>query len=214
MKTLALVFMLCFAMCARAESFFDVEVGLGGAISRDMGDGIWIQKNGVPHSETLGTPALLLGVSVPVYRSATFDIRGRLDYVWLGQQKAACLCVSDADYAAHNYNAPRGSFNGFGHVQGFALTIEPGYTWHGYRLSAEVGPWVNWSTWHESVVESYGLQVNANHHTTPEIGYVVGAGIERGTLSLHYRYYSVRQAWNPYPGLQTGVHMLTLQKLF
>lgn len=214
MKTLALVILLCFAQFASAESFFHAEVGLGAARTGDMGDGIWVQKKGVPDSEETISPAVVLGISADVYRAGNLDLRGRLDYVYFGQQHASCFCVPDADYAARNYNAPRGAFNGFGHVQGISLTVEPGYTWHGYRLSVEAGPWVNWSTWHESVVESYGLRINANHRTTPEIGYVLGAGIERGNVSVHYRYYSLRQAWNPYPGLQTGAHMIVLEKRF
>lgn len=189
---------------ARAESFFQAEVGLGAGIGRDMGDDVWVQKKGVPDSERLVSPAVLVGVAANIYRHSPWDLHLHLDYTFIGQQHASCMCVSDADYYAGRYNGPRASFSGFGHVQGVSLTFEPGYTWGKYRYSVEAGPWVNWATWHESVA---GVG-NFSHRTTAEFGYVFGAGVERGKWGLHYRYYSVRQAWNPNPGILTGIHMV------
>lgn len=195
---------------ARAESFFQAEVGLGAGFARDMGDDIWVQKKGgIPDNETLITPTVVVGVTGILYRRGFMDARYHLDYTYSGQQRASCMCVSDADYFSGNYNGTRYAFNGFGHVQGISFTLDVGYTLYGWRLFVEGGPWVDWATWHESINTT-----TANHKTTPEFGWVYGGGVEKGNLSLRYRYYQVREAWNPNPGLVTGISMLYLNYRF
>lgn len=217
MKKICASLLMTLLMASRpeawAESFFQAEVGLGAVHAKDMGDDVWVQKKGVPNNERLNSPAFIAGLTGVVYRRGPVDLRYHLDYTYFGQQRASCMCVSDADYYAGRYNAQRASFNGFGHTQGVSLTFEPGYTWRGFRLSVEAGPWVNWTSWHETVV-GQGFAISANHKATPQFGWVMGAGVERGNFGLHYRYYQVREAWNPNPGLVSGAHMLYLTYRF
>jgi hypothetical protein len=208
--------LLLLASSAQAESFFQAEVGLGAVVrGSDLGDDVWQQKKGVPDSEKLTSPAFIIGVSAGLFSRRPFDLRGHLDYTYAGQQRASCMCVSDADYYAARYNGPRYAFNGFGHVQGVSLTLEPGYSLGPWRFSVEAGPWVNWATWHETaLLPPPQGSVNASHRATPQFGWVFGAGIARGPFALHYRYYQVRQPWNPNPGLVTGLHLLYLSWSF
>jgi len=195
---------------ARAESFFQAEVGLGAVVAgKDIGDDVWQQKKGVPDSEKLTSPAVVVGLVFPLYHAGRWDGLLHLDYTYAGQQSAACMCVSDADYYSGHYNGPRTAFNGFGHVQVVSLTFEPGYTYGGFRFSVEAGPSAVWATWHEAAGGG-----NYNHKTSTQFGWVMGAGVERGRWGLHYRYYQVREAWNPNPGLVTGLHMLYLSYRF
>lgn len=203
---------MCMAQPVRAESFFQVELGLGAGAATD-GDGIWVQKQGVPHEQKTVTPAMVAGISAGLYRHDGFDIRGRLDYTWFGQDSVSCMCVSDAAYAARDYAAPKNYFYGFGHTQGVSLMAEIGYSYRGWRFSAEAGPWINWSTWREYDNTPWGPD-HPVHNTSPSLGYVAGVGVERGNLGIHYRYYSVKQSWNPYPGVVTGAHLLYMQYRF
>lgn len=196
-------------------SWFDFEAGLGVSYTKDMGDGVWYQQ-ALPHAERVTTPAITLGLTGKVYDSARYDVRWHADYVYLGTYSASCECVPDANYNAQTHQTvgdlPRLSpFNGQGHTQGVALTLEPGYTYHGIRYAVEAGPFVFWQTWHESLYDLGGHWDDLSHKTVAQLGYVVGASVSRGPWSLSYRYYAQPQKWNPYPGLATGAHTLTVK---
>lgn len=199
---------------ARAESFFRAEVGLGIQQSRDLGDGTWIQKSPqTPHQEQMRSPAFLVGAGGELWSNGTESLRYHASYVYFGQYGAACLCVADSQYNPHTHTASaQGSipFYGFGHTQGLALTLDLGYTWHGYRVGIEAGPWLYWETWHESRLDPmYPNETNLSHRTVAQVSYVVGARIEHRNFGLSYRYYGASaQKWNLYPGMRNGTHML------
>jgi hypothetical protein len=205
--------LLVAAKHARAESFFRAEVGLGIQQSRDMGDGTWYQQ-ALPHSEKLRSPAFMIGATGQLWSNGgAWDLRYHTDYVYFGSISASCLCVPDANYNPNTHQTvgtlPRLSpFVGFGHTQGVAATLDLGYTYHGWRFGFEAGPWVYWQTWHESLYNLANEWQNLSHKTIAQVGYVVGARVDRGSFGLSYRYYQVSQRWNPYPGLSTGTHML------
>lgn len=199
---------------AHAASFFQVEAGIGAAHSADVGDGVWYQE-GVSHSERQNSPAYMLGLTGPLHESGNWSARWHADYIYIGSVSASCECVPDANYdpVAHRVvnaqDVPRMSpFNGQGHVQGVPVTLDVGYSYNGWRLAAEAGAWVYWQTWHETVFNLANEMQDISHRTVPQLGYVVGARVERGNFALSYRYYNVSQKWNPYPGLVTGSHVL------
>ena len=178
---------------ARAESFFQAEVGLGGAVTRTGGDGLWYQL-GVPHAVNTVTPALMLGVGAQLWEGGAWDLQSHLDYIYMGEQSASCLCVTDAQYnnKTHVASVPGYiPFNGHGHVQGVSLTLEPGYTWHGVRFAAEAGPWVFWNTWHVTHDDpAQPGSFNLDHKTVAQLGWVAGASVGYGDFSVKYRYYN------------------------
>jgi hypothetical protein len=198
---------------ARAESFFRAEVGLGVQQSHDMGDGTWIQKSSqTPHQEQMRSPALLVGATGDLLDHSPWSLRYHANYVYFGQISASCTCVPDSAYNSKTHTASQAGyipFNGFGHTQGLVLTADIGYTWHGYRIGLEAGPWLYWASWHESRADpQYPTETNLSHRTGAQVGYVLGARIDRGSFGLSYRYYRTSQSWNPYPAMSTGTHML------
>lgn len=211
----------CAAATARAESFFQIEAGIGVGLARDMGDGVWQQQGSPDNHVKLTFPAIEAGLTGTIYQIGRWDVRWHADYAYLGEQRASVMGVPDDAYNPHTHQdiatnmPPRYSpFNGHGHVQGVPLTLDVGYTYSGWRLGVEAGAWVYWQTWHESLYALDNQWHDLSHKTVPQIGYVVGASIERGPLSLSYRYYQVSQKWNPYPGLATGAHVLMVKYRF
>jgi hypothetical protein len=199
--------LLALSFSAHAESFFRMEAGLGGSFSKDQGDGIWYQQ-GVPHHEQMATPAYLLGFTGDL----TENLRWHADYVYFGEYSASCLCVTDQQYNTNTHTASVPGyipFNGHGHTQGVAMTLDYGRTWRGVRYSAEAGPWVYWATWH--VTHDDPAQPGAyslNHVTVPQLGAVIGVRAEYGNNSLSYRLYTGSRKGNPYPAMAQYTHML------
>jgi hypothetical protein len=193
-------------MEAHAESFFQAEVGLGASRATDV-DGVWTQHNVKDNHERLTTPAYLAGLTGTVYQGRRWSLHYHLDYVYLGTQRASCACVSDADYGAQNYGAATTGFAGSGHLQGIALTAEPGYTWQGIRLAVESGPFLFWNTWREAVYTAPQQHVRADPGM--KVGYVFGARAEYHNVSLSYRYYThIQRSTGQYPGLVRNMHVL------
>lgn len=200
---------------AHAGSWFQFEAGIGAAKTSDMGDGVWYQA-GVPHAVKLTTPAYLAGATGEMYARENWSLRYHVDYVYIGSQSASCLCVGDNQYNANTHTASvpgYAYFNGQGHVQGVALTLQPTYTWRGVELGAEAGYWAYWNTWHETVLNA-GQTDNLDHKTGLQFAPVFGANITYNSWSASYRYYKERPSWRPVPGIATGTHMLMLTKRF
>lgn len=212
-----LALLLLLPLFAHAESFFQVEAGLGMSYTKTLGDGTWYQL-GVPHEVRTYSPAFIIGVTGSVYSTGNFDVRYHLDYNFLGTQQASCVCVPDSEYNPHAHTASRAGyipFSGGGFIHGVSLTLEPGYTYRGYRIGVEAGPFLFWDIWHESRFDpAYPTQNDLSHRAVAQLGYVAGASISRGPLSLRYRYYAEPQKWNPYPGLAHGTHMLLVTYIF
>jgi hypothetical protein len=200
------------AHASTSESFFQAEVGLGASRASDV-DGVWTQHNVKDNHERLITPTYLAGLTGSIYSRSRWSLRYHLDYVYIGEQRANCACVSDADYAAHNYGAATTGFAGSGHVQGVAFTLEPGYTWLGTRLAVEAGPFLFWNTWNEAVYTTPQIHISADRGA--RVGYVLGARIESHNLSLSARYYThLQRSSLTYPGLVRNLYSLTLQYRF
>jgi hypothetical protein len=218
----ALVVFTCAALArhAHADSISDyvqVELGQGITYTHDLGDGTWYQQ-GVPHTENLWARAYLAGLTGPVITRGPWDVRWHLDYQYFGEQSATCECVTDAQYVrtAHTATVPGYiPFSSFGHVQGVSLTADTGYTWHGYRFSFEIGPWVFWDTWHVHRVDPAQPGVDdLSHKTVAQLGGVAGFGIGTGATRLSFRYYYEPIKANPYPGIANGTYMLIFTHQF
>lgn len=211
----ALLLIALLPSIAQAESWFQFEAGLGVAKSIDMGDGIWIQKGAPNNRERLTTPAFLAGFTGDI----TDHLAWHADYVYFGTVSASVDGVPDDDYDPQTHRVthvpPRYSpFNGQGHTQGVALTLEPYITYGGWRFGVEAGAWLHWETWHESLYALDNQWHDLSHKTEMRVSFVGGASISRNDFSLSYRYYKSAGDGNPYPGLVTGTHMLMFTKKF
>lgn len=211
------------AQQARADSVTDYiqfEAGIGFGVATDIGDGVWVQQGSPDNREKLTFPAVLAGFTGPIWSRGPWDVRWHAGYTYLGEQSASVDGVPDDQYNPQShrivgYDGERYSpFNGHGHVQGVPLTLDVGYTYRGWRFGAEGGAWVYWQTWHESLYDLSNQWDDLSHKTVAQVGFVAGASISRGPLSVSYRYYQVSQKWNPFPGLATGAHVLMVRYRF
>ena len=221
MKRIAVaVAILAASAAAHAESFFQIEAGLGGAHVTDIGDGTWTQYGAPNNKERLNVPVVTAGFTGELWSTGKVSFRYHADYVYVGEYRASCNCAEhDEDYDAQRHrikraDAPLGYYDGHGHLNGVALTLDVGYTAYGYRFAVEGGAWLYRQSWNQYAQTSWGdyeLQTSRKFR----VGYVVGARIERGPLSLSYRYYNVKQDWsNGVPGLAGGVHAMTVNYRF
>lgn len=211
---------LAASTAAHAESFFQIEAGLGAAHVKDIGDGTWTQYGAPNNTEKLNTLVANAGITGQLWETGKWSFRYHADYVYVGEYKASCACAEhdeDYDTQAHRMkraDAPLGYYDGHGHLNGVALTLDVGYTYSGYRFALEGGAWIyrqSWNQYAQTSWQTYELQTSRKFH----VGYVVGARIERGPLSLSYRYYNVKQDWsNGVPGLAGGVHAMTVNYRF
>lgn len=214
-RTIIAVAVALASVGAHAESFFQIEAGIGASHIKDMGDGTWIQQGAPGNTERKNTLATMIGLTGTVYQHGAWDVRYHADYVYIGGFRAAVDGVPDEYYDPKLHivhDLPQGMryspFSGQGHVQGVPLTLDAGYTYRGWRMGVEGGAWVYWQTWHESLYDLAGQWDDLSHKTVAQVGYVVGANVSRGNFGLSYRYYGMSAKWNPYPGLATGAHVL------
>jgi hypothetical protein len=216
MKFAIIAAALTVASTAHAESFFQMEAGLGYSRITNIGDGNWLQQN-MAHSFVPSSPIATIGVTGEVWSRANWNVRYHVDYVYIGEYRASCDCVPDNNYNPRTHQAfntqsvPRFSpFNGHGHLNGIAATVDAGYKVRGYRVALEGGLWAYNQSWNESLYSLADEWVYYHRGFHVQIGYVAGARIERGAFSLAYRYYNVRQDWtNGVPGLAADAHTLT-----
>jgi hypothetical protein len=205
MKLLPLIFLL--PALAHAGSWFQFEAGAGVSFASDV-DGVWTQHNVADNHERLKTPAFTAGLTGELYAAHNWSLNYHADYAYVGSQTASCACVSDAAYAARQYGAQSIRFAGSGHMQGIALTLEPGYTWRGTRVAVEGGPFLFWNTWNEVVYTDPQMHVRADPGM--RVAYVLGARVEHGNFSLSYRYYThIGRSRMQYPGLVRNLQTLT-----
>jgi hypothetical protein len=204
------------SISAQAQDWFQFEAGIGASHISDMGDGTWIQEGAPNNREKQNTPALMAGFTGSIYKHESFDLRWHADYVYIGTYTASVDGVPDDNYNPRTHqvhNLSPGTryspFNGMGHTQGIPVTLDLGYTWHGFRFAVEGGMWAYRQTWHESLYDLGNQWVHFQHDPKTQFGYVAGARIERDNFSLSYRYYQIKADWSKgTPGLATGAHVL------
>jgi len=190
------------------------EAGYGWQKTQDMGDGTWYQQGG-PFSRTLNGKAYMAGVTGTLYESGPWSSHWHADYLYYGGLEAGCTCVPDAQYDPVRHvrttnNPTLVQFHSSGHVQGIPLTLDLGYTYAGVRFAIEGGAWAYWPTWHTNALQEDHQWHDLSHVTAVQFDYVVGARIESGNTSLSYRYYRMKDLWNPNPGIATSTQMLMM----
>ena len=215
MKIAFLVIAFLFmAAQAHAESWVEFEGGIGAAQAFGEHDGIWVQ-DGLAHSQTLDSPAFTAGITGDLLTRGRWSLAYHADYIYTGNIKVTSMAVSDANYnlatKTATPGAPQSYFSGFGHTQGVALTLAPGYNFDKWRFSVEGGLMAEWVTWHETMV---GYTGDLSHKTTPQLTWIAGASISRGPISVSYRYFNKSQSWNPNPQYTSGEQMIVISYKF
>ncbi|CAE6837970.1 hypothetical protein [Paraburkholderia nemoris] len=230
----------CTAAAAHAESFFEIEAGIGGAAYQRGPNGLWMQ-DGFQHELHLTAPAIEVGFTGNIIQRQYWGIDWHADWAWLG------TVHTDAMVPSANTNTTSGKwigpdlvgvnaanpcsgpcnnlsrFIGSGHDMGFMLTIEPHVDYGGWRFGVEGGPYIHRSSWSEDVVNWVGAAGDApkNIHVAyrPEwrVGYVIGASVGYKNFSLAYQFFKNGVAGtssNPYPPIWANTHMLLVKYRF
>lgn len=218
----------CAAATANAESFFQIEAGIGGSAYRDSGDGLWIQE-GFEHKLQLTAPAFEVGFTGDILQRPSWGVSWHADWVWLGTIHTQSMATpSDANYNTKTKSCngpcwPLANYMGAGHDQGLIFTIEPHYDTGGWRFGVEAGPYIHRSTWSVDVTGWCATQdaapINLHVTNTPKwkVGAVIGASVSRKNFTLAYQYF-----WNrtpvspsePYPPIWRGTHLLVAKYKF
>jgi hypothetical protein len=162
-------FLACAAICqsAHAESFFQIEAGLGITSAVKLGDGMYYSK-GFSHDTPNGSYGGRVGIVMNAVdarpRSFVPGVRAHLDYYNFGKVKWSSTNPQDeADFSSvgerGGYNIATQScvdgncgdmrrFDSTGGIQAIALTIEPYWDLgSGWQLGVEAGPALYRSTW-------------------------------------------------------------------
>lgn len=112
------------------------------------------------------------------------------------------------------------NFVGNGNVQGMKLTLEPNYTYNGWRVGVEAGVFAFRPAWDVTVynwVPEKGADsqtINASGERNVRVSPVVGASIGRDGLSLAYTYYFNIGSGAPFHSLWKSAHVVTIRYRF
>ncbi|MDT6962947.1 hypothetical protein QTN24_15725 [Cupriavidus sp. SZY C1] len=195
--SVALIASTLFPLAAHA---LDFEVGAGVARYTTRGNMMWYQE-GFPHTLDLNAPAFEAGLADNFYQNGRFGIDWHASYVYMGNVHSDAIATPvDSNYDKVNktcfgecYAMSRYVANG--HNQGIKLTIEPNYTYMGWRFGLEAGAYIFRPTWHATVYDVPPCKtcepqtLNVASDSRIQVAPVVGVSIGRGGFSvaaLHY----------------------------
>ncbi|MBN3813284.1 hypothetical protein [Paraburkholderia sp. Ac-20347] len=208
---------------ARAESFFQIEAGIGVTSATKLGDGMYYSK-GFSHDTPNGSYGGRVGIVMNAVdarpRSFVPGLRAHLDYYNFGKVKWSSVNPQDAtDFdgtgAPGGYNVATLScndnncgamrrFDSTGGIQALALTLEPFWDLGaGWQFGLEIGPALYRSTWttvatalSDGPFGPAGTEETLSHSPHVQLGALAGAAISRGPLSvrLNYLYAPVGQS--------------------
>lgn len=210
---------------AYAESFFQIEAGIGGSAYQRGPDGLWIQ-DGFEHDLHLTAPAIEAGLTGNIYQASRWGVSWHADYVWLATVHTQGLATpSDANYNLQTKSCngscwPMANYLGSGHNSGFILTLEPHYDYAGWRFGVEAGPYLFKNTWSvdvqgwRSTPDAAPENIHVENKAQWKLGYVVGASVGYKNFRLNYQYFANKEgvtASNPYPPVWSGTHVLLIK---
>jgi hypothetical protein len=213
---------------ANAESFFQIEAGIGVSTYRTQGDNVWYQQ-GQPHTLGLSAPVLALGLTGPIYSRESWGIDWHANYVSLGHVSSDCTCTPmDENYSTRThsklnlYDVQDAQFVGNGNAQGVTLTLEPYFKYRGWRLGIEGGLFIYRPAWDIKVYNwspRPGVAPTTIEAHTPrnlQLGKVIGVSVGRGNLSVAYQHYFLPTRFdsNHYPAIWKGADVLMMKYKF
>lgn len=198
----------------------DLEIGAGVARYTTRGDMMWYQE-GFPHKLDLNAPTLEIGLHGNAYQHGQWGLDWRTSYVYVGNVHSDAMAVSDDNYSRHTKScigpckrADRFVTNG--HMSGIRLTIEPTYTYNGWKFGVEGGVYVYRPTFHASIYDGDGGpgQWHSNYKPPIQVAPVVGLEVSRGPFSLAYMHYFSRTLRDPYYAIWKATDTVTLRYRF
>lgn len=224
---------------ARAESFFQIEVGLGISSAVKTQNGVWYWSS-MQHRTPNNSIAARAGIQANIIgakpRSWIPGLRAHLTYGYFGHLNWTAIAGEDAPAGhAYGYDAQTGGcynqncgylrrFDSTGDMMALSLTLEPywdlGNNW---TVGIEAGParyrytWTSFATnlqnapGHFGPYSADGAVEEFHHNPHWYLGALVGLSVGKGPMSLRYNYLYSPSKWEDgVPSGVHGVHMLTL----
>ncbi len=207
----ALVAGMALACSAHAQSFFEIEAGVGITSATKLGDGMYWQR-GFSHDTPNASYGGRIGIQMNVYEPDHWipGLRLHAFYANFGKVRWSSTDAEDPNpEGTMGYNVATQAcnngdcgtlrrFDSTGGIQAIALTIEPYWSiGSGWTLGLEAGPALFRSTW-TSVATSLGdgnsnfgpagTQQTFSRQPRTQIGWIVGAAVGKGPLTVRLNY--------------------------
>jgi hypothetical protein len=223
MKSIAFLFLTCFCLSAGAVDF---EMDVGSAHYDKKADGYWYQE-GFQNSLQLTPTAVEIGVTGDLWRRRSYGLAYHIDWVYLGAVRTQAMATpDDANYDVSTKKCngkclPLANFVGSGHDQGFLFSVEPYVVVDGWRLGAEIGPYLHKPLFSE-VVYNWQPNPNAPQQTVYARNMnrwvwssMYGLSIGHNNFTLSYQYFSNDGVKNdPSSTIWKHTHLLSLKYKF
>lgn len=205
----------CAAATAHAESFFQLEAGLGASHYTRLGDGMYFDQ-GLSHKTPLnsfaGRAGIVMNVIDAPVRSWVPGLRVHATYVYWGSLSWSATVAEDASNTVNNgspggyspqtksclnnYCGSMRQFNSSGNTQSLNLTLEPYWNLgNDWTVGVEAGPAVYFGPWKSNYLAledgrfgPAGTVEPNSHRVVPHMGALVGASVSKGAFSVRYEY--------------------------
>lgn len=222
MRYILALLLTCYAALAQAV---DLEIGAGMSRYTPRGNGMWYQE-GLPHALILNAPAFEIGLTDNSWQRERYGLDWHVSYVYMGNVHTDAQATSlDANYDASTKRCISlcdrlARFVGNGHNQGVKFTLEPTFTYAGWRLGVEGGIYVFHPTWHAAVYNvAYCETCDAQTlHFATNIGLrampVVGFNVGNGEVSVAYMHYFNKTLNDPTYAFWRATDTITLRYRF
>jgi hypothetical protein len=211
----ALIALMLFPLAAHA---LDIEVGAGMAKYETRGDMMWYQE-GLQHKLDLKAPAFEVGLADNFYQRGGFGLDWHAGYVYLGNVHSDAYATADQNYSRFTKSCIgacwyKNRFVGNGHSQGIKLTLEPNYTYMGWRVGFEAGLFAYVRTWDVNVYTEQGQTLNTTSDRKVRVAPVVGFNVGRGGFSVALLHYFNKTYGDPMYSLWSSTTTVTLRYRF
>lgn len=237
MKTQIAALLLALPVIAHAESFFQVEVGVGMASATEDGD-IMYYDAGLPHHTPVNGPGARIGLVATLREAETKSwvpgVRMHLGYTYWGAESWSATVGEDFNGSYGYSTLTKNCVNTCGQIRTFIsggsmhsvnLTIEPYWDLGGgWTVGAEAGPAIYFDPWTSAFVANEsgpfgpaGSIQQVSHHVVPELGAVVGLSVSKGPFSIRYNYLYGRNrsaGGTDVPSGIKGAHLITANYTF
>lgn len=232
MKKIAVLLALL-PIVAHAESFFQVEAGVGMASATKDGDQMYYDE-GLPHHTPVNSFGARVGIVANLReaetKSWTPGVRLHFGYAYWGTESWSATVGEDYNGTYGYSTGTRGCVETCGQIRTFisggslhslSLTAEPYWSLgSGWTVGAEAGPAVYIDPWKSAYVADEsgpfgptGSVQYVSHKVVPEPGIVVGLSVAKGPFSVRYNYIFARNrsaGGSDVPSGIKGAHLLTL----
>ena len=211
----------CAAASAHAESFFQIEAGIGASHYTQAADGLWWQQ-GMSHNLHLSAPAWRVGVQLNAidYQPGSWVPGVAFHALYLNFGPVGMQSMAAPDYDPNVFNKTNGGyyddkahecvkecgplrdFTSSGRMQAFALTVEPYWKRGKWRFGVEAGPMLYRATWDASAVSltdtpwkgPAGSVETFHRNASWQVGALVGASVGYGPVTVRYSYAYAKSA--------------------